>query len=331
MSSNFDQRCIELIANLGIASPHEIESIQPLTGGVTSDIGMVTLANRKICVKFALAQLRVKEVWQAPVHRNKTEYDWLEFAATCVPLNVPQLFGWSEKDNGFAMEFLEGEEIYLWKGALLQAQLPQGEAAKVGKLLGRIHATSTKPDFDQTSFHNQKDFQSLRLEPYLTFLATKHLEVADPLNALAQSLYDSPIALVHGDVSPKNILFRNGAPILLDAECATMGDPCFDVAFCLNHLILKSLHLPVIAIELQKEVGAFWAEYQNHVIWEEKEQLEARVAALLPALMLARVDGKSPVEYLEKITQETVRQLTIPLIKNPVSSISDVIGALANK
>ena len=51
-------------------------------------------------------------------------------------------------------------------------------------------------------------------------------------------------ALVHGDVSPKNILVGPRGPVFLDAECAWYGDPAFDLAFCLNHLLLKCLWTP---------------------------------------------------------------------------------------
>ncbi len=49
------------------------------------------------------------------------------------------------------------------------------------------------------------------------------------------------IALVHGDVSPKKVPAGPRGPVFLDAECAWYGDPAFDLAFCLNHLLLKCL------------------------------------------------------------------------------------------
>src|SRR5690606_12967762 len=105
-------------------------------------------------------------------------------------------------------------------------------------------------------------------------------------------------ALVHGDVSPKNILVskRDGHPILLDAECAWYGDPAFDAAFCLNHLLLKSVHVPAIRSALHAQAAVFAATWLDHFPPALRGGLEARAAALLPCLMLARVDGKSPVE-----------------------------------
>ena len=88
---------------------------------------------------------------------------------------------------------------------------------------------------------------------------------APVLNFEETMLYRGDAVLLHGDLSPKNILFRDAAPILLDAECATMGDASFDPAFCLNHLILKAIHLPASRERLLSEVGKFWQTYENHI------------------------------------------------------------------
>lgn len=328
MPEVFHQSCAKLIANLGIAGEDEVLAVKPLTGGVASDIAVVTLPAREICVKFALAKLKVADDWRAPVHRNKAEYAWLKAAAACAPGNVPELYGWSAADNGFAMEYLGGDSVYLWKDALLASEPDRGEAEAVAAVLSRIHAASTAPGFDRTPFQNRDDFYALRLEPYLNFTAGKHPDLASKLSALVESLYTADAVLVHGDVSPKNILFRNGTPIILDAECATMGDPSFDVAFCLNHLLLKALHLPAARQALLASALRFWDRYAPEVVWEDKAALEARTAALLPALMLARVDGKSPVEYLSDRRRAQVRALAVPLITDPVRSLGDLITVI---
>src|SRR5690606_32428140 len=158
-----------------------------------------------ICVKFALPRLKVAEDWRAPVHRNLAEYSWLSFAGTIAPLSVPRLLGISGSLHGFAMEYLTGADIYLWKTALLSEAPDRGEAGRVGDILGRIHTASAQPSFDRSPFFNRDDFRALRLEPYLTFTAGKHPDLAQNLTALADRLYNADIALVHGDVSPKNI------------------------------------------------------------------------------------------------------------------------------
>ncbi len=321
-------RCRDLVAEIGLADPGEVRRATPLTGGVASDIALVDLGARKVCVKFALGKLKVAEDWRAPVHRNRAEYAWLEFARSVSPENAPELHGRSEKLNGFAMEHVTGEDVYLWKSALLAEAPDRGEAEAVGRALGRLHAASTRPGFDRSAFGNRDDFHALRLEPYLVFTAGRHPAVAARLNALVADLYASDTALVHGDVSPKNILMRGGAPVLLDAECATMGDPSFDVAFCLNHLALKSLHLPASRADLLRRADAFMAAYLGHVDWEPAAALDARVAALLPALMLARVDGKSPVEYLDDAERSRVRATALRMIDAPRETTAQALDEI---
>ena len=324
----FEARCRRLLVELGLCAPGDDLGITPLTGGVASDIGLVRTGSRSFCVKFALAQLKVAEVWRAPVHRNKAEYHWLMAAAQVVPASVPKLYGRSDREGGFAMEFLNGDQVCLWKAALLQALPDRGEAARVGVILGRIHAASTAADFDTAPFRNRDDFHALRLEPYLLFTASRHPIVADRLGFLAERLYKQDRVLVHGDVSPKNILFRDDTPVFLDAECATMGDASFDVAFCLNHLILKALHLPECRERLLSNVLQFWNAYSDQVIWEDKAAIEGRICDLLPMLMLARVDGKSPVEYLNDARRELIRRISVPLIAAPKTRLADLIGSV---
>lgn len=325
MSESFEIRCCKLVEDLGLGKADDVVAVRPLTGGVASDIGVVDLGDRQICVKFALSKLKVQEDWYAPLHRNRAEYAWLEFAASITPRAVPNLYGLSDRENGFAMEFLPPDQVYNWKEALLQASPPRGEAAAVGQVLGQIHTASTDSTFDRNEFNNSDDFHALRIEPYLLFTATRHKTVSTELKSLAEMLFSADRVLIHGDVSPKNILFRAGDPIVLDAECATMGDPSFDVAFCLNHLVLKAMHLPKIRAKLLGEVQSFWDAYRPHVSWEDEGILEARICALLPALMLARIDGKSPVEYLGTVVREQVRAISIPLISEPVASLLDFI------
>lgn len=328
MPTDFEQRCRTLVESLGLCASSEIVEMRPLTGGVASDIGAIRFGDRQICVKFALAKLKVAQDWFAPVHRGKAEYAWLEAVSEIVPEAVPHLYGWSDSANGFAMEYIAGNGVYLWKAALLQGAPDQGEAKQVAAVLGRIHAASTEAAFDRTPFGNMADFNELRIDPYLRFTATRHPDLAGRLNELADALAQSDAALVHGDVSPKNILFRGGRPVILDAECATMGDPAFDVAFCMNHLLLKSVHLPESRSSLRAAALRFWQTYAQAVTWEPVAAIERRVAALLPALMLARVDGKSPVEYLSRAGQDGVRALSAPLVATPPASIAALLEAL---
>ena len=137
-------------------------------------------------------------------------------------------------------------------------------------------------------------------------------------------------ALVHGDVSPKNILQGPAGPVFLDAECAWFGDPAFDLAFCLNHLLLKGAREGADRMHYNSAFSALASAYLAAVDWENADGLEARAAALLPALFLARIDGKSPVEYLARESERAaVRRCAMPLIADPPPRLKDVAGAWA--
>ncbi len=316
-----EERCRNLITELGLGTAEDVRSVTPLTGGISSDIALVHLGSDKICVKFALPNLRVAEEWHAKVERNLAEFLWLDFVSTILPQTTPKLLGRSEKAHGFAMEFVEGDDTYLWKNALLAGQPDHGEAKKVGRVLGTIHRFSTTHIDLKHQFQNQDDFFSLRIEPYLIHTARRHGAIAHVIDSLVKSLIVNELTLVHGDVSPKNIIFRKSEPILIDAECATVGDPSFDISFCLNHLVLKAFHMPQSRELLLRSVNEFWSAYTGCVTWESSISLEERVCKLLPALMLARIDGKSPVEYLHEENRSLVRVLSVELLTSPSKSL----------
>ena len=171
-----------------------------------------------------------------------------------------------------------------------------------------IHgATAGKAEVAQR-FPTDAIFYAIRLEPYLVATAAQHPDLADTLHRLAQRTAASKHCLVHGDVSPKNILVAGHGPVFLDAECAWYGDPAFDLAFCLNHMLLKCIWVPEARAGFLQCFDALSSAYLSRVTWEPAAQIEERAATLLPGLLLGRVDGKSPVEYLDQAGQALVRE-----------------------
>jgi hypothetical protein len=129
-------------------------------------------------------------------------------------------------------------------------------------------------------------------------------------------------------VSPKNILAGPRGPVFLDAECAWYGDPAFDLAFCLNHLLLKCAWRPQWTAQYLACFDAMSAAYLGAVTWEPAADIEARTAHLLPGLFLGRVDGKSPVEYITaEREREQVRRTARRLLLAPVQTLADVRSA----
>lgn len=329
MSQQLQDRCRALLEELHLIKAGEALSVTALTGGVASDIAHVKRGDHDYCVKFALPKLRVKADWYAPVERNLAEYRWLETYAQIDRDGAIALYGHSPSHNGFVMEYLSGPNTYLIKTALFEGKGTRQDAEMVGRNLGRVHQISTNHDFDRQPFHNRDDFYALRIEPYLIHTAKAHDRVADQMNAMAEHLYHAEQVLVHGDVSPKNILIHEQRPYLLDAECATMGDASFDVSFCLNHFILKALHLPSHRSDYLRLCEAFWQAYRAEIQFEDHNQLEKRISQLLPMLLLARVDGKSPVEYLTEASAGEVRALALSLIDKQPATIAELLSHLS--
>ncbi len=298
----------------------------PLVGGVSSDIWRVDLPDgRTICIKRALPKLKVAADWTAPVSRNAFEWAWLGFAARHVPDAVPRPLAHDAGAGLLAMEFLAPDRHPVWKQQLLAGRIEPETAAAVGGVLAVLHTASSADPGLGRDFDSDANFHALRLEPYLLATARVHPPLAPALERLAARTAATRVALVHGDVSPKNILVGPRGPVFLDAECAWFGDPAFDIAFCLNHLLLKCLVRPAERALLRRAFEAFVDAYFARAAFEPRPPLEARAASLLPGLSLARVDGKSPVEYLTRdADRETVRRAAAPLILRPPSTLAEV-------
>ncbi len=203
-----------------LATPAEHAIWTPLSGGVSSDIWRVDLPGRSLCVKRALPRLRVASEWFAPVSRNRYEWEWLLVAAQIAPQAVPRPLAHDPELGLFAMAFLPGDRYPLWKTQLLAGHVDVSTAAQVGQLLATLHnATAGRPDLAAV-FDSGDNFRALRLDPYLVATAARHPDLQPALAALVERTAQARIALVHGDVSPKNILVGPDGPVLLDAECA---------------------------------------------------------------------------------------------------------------
>lgn len=293
------------LSGLGLLRDGETFDAVALPGGVSSDIVRVDLPGRTVCVKRALPRLKVAATWEAPVERNASEAEWMRVAGDIVPQAVPDLLA-EDRDAGlFVMAYLDGGAYPLWKTQLLEGRIDPRTARAVGSTLVKIHAATADDDDIARRFANDHIFGPIRLEPYLLATAAAHPDLAQTLGALAVTTRDTKRVLVHGDVSPKNILAGPEGPVFLDAECAWYGDPAFDLAFCLNHLLLKCVWRPDLAHRYIECFDTMAFAYLSGVAWEPADDIESRAAALLPGLMLARIDGKSPVEYITEDDQKT--------------------------
>lgn len=319
------------LETLGLLQIGQDFQAKPLTGGVSSDIWLLETKQRRFCVKRALPKLKVAQDWFAPLDRNRYERHWYQLAHQIVPGSAPQVLAADDAALLFAMEYLDPEQHPLWKTELLEGRINPTFAAQVGERLGKIHSATAHRSDLADAFATGSNFEQLRLEPYLRATALRHSEFTTILQSLADKTAHQKLTLVHGDVSPKNILEGPQGPVFLDAECAWYGDPAFDLAFCLNHLLLKTIVQPERLPALQESFMMLQQAYLEQVDWEAPAELEARTAALLPGLLLARVDGKSPVEYLQtEAHRELVRSVAFPLLRKAPRNLADICNAWRN-
>ena len=314
----------QALRELGLAGAGSIVGT-PLTGGVSSDIWLIQAAQGPVCAKRALAKLRVAADWRAPIERNRYEARWMRVANEAHAGCAPRVLGQHPALGVLVMNYLPPAAYSLWKHRLRDGNADAATATEVGRVLGKIHSHSARRPELAAEFDTDTIFFDIRLEPYLLATAQKHPDLAARLEHLVDVTRSHRVALVHGDVSPKNILIGAEGPVFLDAECAWWGDPAFDIAFCLNHLLLKCLWTPAATPAFLASFDALAEAYLHAVDWEPSGALEQRAAALLPGLFLARIDGKSPVEYVtEERQREQVRRVARELLGHPVPSLRSV-------
>lgn len=323
-----DRAIVEALVRMGLAAPGEHPCLAPLAGGVSSEIYRVELAGRTVCVKRALARLKVSAEWKAPVERNRYEVEWMRIAHGIVPELVPAIAGEDAQAGAFAMEYLDPESHPVWKAQLRDGIIDPRTARELARRVARVHAAAAGEERIARRFPTDAIFHAIRLEPYLLATARAHPDCAPALERLAQVTAATKLTLVHGDVSPKNVLVGPRGPVLLDAECAWYGDPAFDLAFCLNHMLLKCLWRPPWRDRYLACFDALARTYLDGVTWEGAAAIEERTARLLPGLFLGRVDGKSPAEYVtQEADRDRVRRVARALLLAPAARLSDVRDA----
>lgn len=297
-----------------------------LTGGVSSDIHIVHSAAGDYVVKRALKKLRVEADWFADPGRSAIEVDGLRTMARLLgQQHVPRVLWVDEDTHSFAMELIDAS-FGNWKQQLLSGRVDPATAGTAGRLLGLLHSRSAGQSDLAARFANQQPFIELRIRPFFERVAQRHPEIAAPVVETSERLLAQRSAFVHGDYSPKNLLARNAELVILDCEVAHWGDPRFDVAFCTAHLILKSLRRGAPIAALAAALRAFLSEYRRH----GSAPLDASLGRLVGCLLLARLDGDSPVDYLADLDRGDVHRLAIQLITQPPNALEDVLDRLSS-
>jgi aminoglycoside phosphotransferase (APT) family kinase protein len=174
-------------------------------------------------------------------------------------------------------------------------------------------------------FEDTTVFEQLRVDPYYRFTAARRPEAARYIARLISCSEARRVSLTHGDWGPKNLLVGDGETWAIDWEVIHFGDPSFDAGFLLNHLLLKSIARPGWKREFAHLADVFM-ESLAAGLPAEGAWIKGAALEHLPALLLARVDGKSPVEYLDESARERARGLALNLMQHPAGSITEVFA-----
>lgn len=309
----------------GLISAGDHAVITPLSGGVSSEVLRVDSAQGSFVVKQASPKLRVQEEWLADMTRSSIEQDCLRYWSQVVPDMVPHLLHYDDANYLFAMEAAPPDAL-MWKSMLLQGVLDLGIATRVARALAEVQNAAASDADVWARFANQKVFDELRLDPYLRFTAGRHPELRKLIDREVERLIDNRLTLVHGDYSPKNILVGDDRLYILDFEVAHIGDPSFDLGFLTNHLMLKAVKNAEWALCYLGMLLAITRTYLSAVAFTDAKRLEEDSVRTLGLLFLARVDGKSPAEYITSEADKTlIRNLSREIVNDRIADFDQVV------
>ena len=301
-----------------------VTGAKPLGGGVSNTVLRVETAVGPMVLKQALAKLKVEQDWFANQNRTLRECRALEVAASLLPPgSVPHIFFLDEDNYIYAMQAITGE-VRDWKQLLMAGIVDEHVAAKAGGILGQLIAASWHDAELREQFGDQTVFNELRLDPYYRTTSLRNPDLSTFFDRLILSCSENASSLVHGDWSPKNLLVAGRDVMAIDFEVVHFGEAAFDTGFLLNHLLLKSFYLPKLELAFRRAASRFWDEvlslYPGH-----KVDFEKATIAHCSGLMLARMDGKSPAEYIqEEALKQRIRKFARQLITVPPATIEEL-------
>ncbi|MFK7777405.1 MAG: phosphotransferase [Gimesia sp.] len=291
-------------------------------------------------IKQSRKQLRTQAEWFSHLDRIWRELEVMQELGHLLPAGVVPRVLFEDRENYlFAMEAID-KDHQVWKAVLLDGKFDLNIARELGDYLSAIHRNSFLNEKYQTQWGDWKIFDQLRIDPFYRFIVKAHPEIKTWVDDLINDMSAHRLCLVLADFSPKNILITDKAIHLVDFETAHFGDPAFDLGFFLSHLLLKAVSFQRTGDGCIRLAEIFWDQYLNHgarlplgedprIKQMEDPELGMRTIRHLAACMLARVDGKSTVDYLSgPMMQDQVRSFALSLILDPPASIPETISRL---
>jgi 5-methylthioribose kinase len=299
-----------------------------LGGGVSNRAVLVERSDGPAwVVKQALAQLRTTVAWfsdPARIHREAAGLRSLEQLAprgTITPLvfedHTRHLLGMQAVPQPHQN----------WKTVLLRDGPQMRHCTQWGHLLGTIHKRAWERRHEVApSFEDRTFFETLRLEPYYRYTATQEPSATPFMDVLIADTLTCRLTLVHGDYSPKNVLMYDDRLVLLDHEVIHWGDPSFDLGFSLTHLLSKAHHLPDHRAAFVAAARTYWDAYHATVAHIDAwAGVEERAVRHTLACLLARVRGRSTLEYLDDAERQRQRDIVLGLMPDVPVTIPQLI------
>ena len=318
---------IEYLSEKKLIQDGEMPVITYMSGGVSGIVALAETKNGLLLVKQALAKLKVKADWECDVRRIEVEHDALTLYDQIVPDCVPKPIMY-DRENCIMVREAAPAHCNTWKKDLLQGIINPVIAEKAITAIAKVHEYTAYHRDACERFNDQTFFDDLRLKPYILHLAGKYPELVNQAEEQVQMLRESRIALIHGDYSPKNIMLDGEKIYIVDMEVACYSHPAFDLAFFFNHFFLKSIHLPAHRNEFLATVQMMMKRYLSNITYISADEIESATTRLLGFMLLARVDGKSPAEYIvAENEKQSVRSLGMTILHDGLKTIDQAVEA----
>ncbi|MGH9047489.1 MAG: phosphotransferase family protein [Acidimicrobiales bacterium] len=301
-------------------------SVQRLPGGVSADVIEIRFDGRRIVAKRALPQLRVAQQWRCSPERVLLEAAALDVARSIRPANVPAVLDVDDAQLVLVMAAAPPDGAN-WKLQLLSGVIDVALAASLGEALAEWHTKSVADKSVLSTFTKGGHFFELRIDPFFLRVAQVHPDLSGEIRGVVDRMTRRAMCLVHGDFSPKNVLVGSGWFWVLDWETAHIGDPTFDLAFLVSHLVLKAIRRPEDAEVYRDCSNAFLATYLG-ASGVALNQMD--LVCQVGCLVLARVDGKSPVDYLDASGKTRARQLGRAVLSEGATDLAEIWSGLTS-
>lgn len=299
--------------------------IELLTGGVSNKTVLLTWQNgNQWVVKQALDKLRVREDWFCDENRILTEYDGFRWFSKVLPEGtVPQVVFFDKEHHVLCMTAVPQPHENL-RAMILAGNIKPELFKRLGSLLGMFQMAGKNDGGAISLFQEKKYFRDLRVEPFYQFTSTQLPEAKAFYDDLIEQTLNISETVSHGDYSPKNVLVQNGDVVLLDFEVTHYGDPAFDIGFFLCQMLCFANHQQADRQKIKEASLLFWTNYVQAAN-QQNPVMEKRSVHHTLGCLLARVKGRSPVDFLTKEEQHRQVSIALSMIKNDISRIPEMI------